>query len=173
MQEAEKVLRIEQDLAWLPKPNESRVVLSSQLPPLALLATALTLAFRDGSLLVTNLTSRGWDIPGGHIEPGELPEETARREVYEETGARLGPLHVLGYQRLRLLGPRPVTYRYPYPDSYQAFYWAQIATLDDFVPTAEAQERALFSPSEASMLAWVQRHRELYETALMQSTCSQ
>lgn len=163
-------MRVDQDLAWLPKPNESQVVLSSHLPPLALLATALVLAFRDDSLLVTNLTSRGWDIPGGHIEPGELPDETARREVYEETGARLGPLHVLGYQRLRLLGPRPASYRYPYPDSYQAFYWARITTLDDFVPTAETQGRALLSPDEASILAWVQRHRELYAIALVQST---
>ena len=28
-----------------------------------------------------------WEIPGGHIEPGESPEEAARRELFEETGA--------------------------------------------------------------------------------------
>ena len=27
-----------------------------------------------------------WLPPGGHIEPGELPDEAARREVLEETG---------------------------------------------------------------------------------------
>ena len=28
-----------------------------------------------------------WEIPGGHIEPGESPAEAARRELFEETGA--------------------------------------------------------------------------------------
>jgi 8-oxo-dGTP pyrophosphatase MutT (NUDIX family) len=30
-----------------------------------------------------------WLQPGGHIEPGETPEDAALREVYEETGLRL------------------------------------------------------------------------------------
>lgn len=28
-----------------------------------------------------------WEVPGGHREPGELILETAKRELYEETGA--------------------------------------------------------------------------------------
>lgn len=30
-----------------------------------------------------------WVQPGGHIENNELPEETAMRETYEETGVRI------------------------------------------------------------------------------------
>lgn len=30
-----------------------------------------------------------WVQPGGHIERNELPEETAMRETYEETGVRI------------------------------------------------------------------------------------
>lgn len=33
-----------------------------------------------------------WFTAGGGIEPGEAPEEAARREVFEEAGLRLGEL---------------------------------------------------------------------------------
>jgi 8-oxo-dGTP pyrophosphatase MutT (NUDIX family) len=33
-----------------------------------------------------------WAIPGGGQDPGESPEEAARRELLEETGYRLGDL---------------------------------------------------------------------------------
>lgn len=166
MQKAERILQIDQNLSWLPRPNESRVILSSQLPSGEMISTALVLAFDGDRLLQTNLAARGWDIVGGHIEPGESPEEAARREAYEEAGARLGELHLLGYQHLRLLGPRPATYRYSYPDSYQIFYWAQIEALDEFIPTEEARERALFAPDRARELPFVRTFRELYQVAL-------
>jgi 8-oxo-dGTP pyrophosphatase MutT (NUDIX family) len=161
----ERILYLAQNLSWLPQPNEARTVLSASLPPRELTATALVLAFDRGQLLQTRLAARGWDIVGGHLEPGESPEAAARREAYEEAGARLGEVHVLGYQRLRLLGPRPAGYRYAYPDSYQVFYWAQIEALDAFLPTEEALERALFAPDAARELPFVRALGELYLVA--------
>ncbi len=40
-----------------------------------------------------------WILPGGGAHAGETLEETARREVYEETGARLGELGPVVWQR--------------------------------------------------------------------------
>lgn len=37
-----------------------------------------------------------WDIPGGFCDDGEHPLETARRELYEETGQRVGELTLIG-----------------------------------------------------------------------------
>ncbi len=170
MQEAEKILQIEKDISWLPLPNEGTIVLSARLPHTELIHTSFVLAFADDRLLQTHLMKRGWDLPGGHVEPGESPEEAARREVYEETSARLGPLHLLGYQHLRLLCPRPASYQASYPDSYQVFYWAHVTSLDTFTPTGETRGAALFAPADAQALPWVQAHRQLYLAALAAAT---
>lgn len=46
-------------------------------------------AATDRVALIGRLDRRGrllWSLPKGHIEPGETPEQTAVREVAEETG---------------------------------------------------------------------------------------
>jgi 8-oxo-dGTP pyrophosphatase MutT (NUDIX family) len=38
------------------------------------------------AFLLLNYAGGHWDFPKGHVEPGENEEETARREIREETG---------------------------------------------------------------------------------------
>lgn len=49
---------------------------------------------RDGMILLTHETNSGWWLmPGGGLEEGETPEECCVREVEEETGYIVRPLH--------------------------------------------------------------------------------
>jgi ribosomal-protein-alanine N-acetyltransferase len=51
---------------------------------------------REGRVLLSGVHDETLDVrtvwvtPGGGLEPGETPEEAARRELYEETGLRVG-----------------------------------------------------------------------------------
>ena len=47
--------------------------------------TATTFVVHEGAtLLLWHKKMQAWLPPGGHIDPGELPEEAALREVREE-----------------------------------------------------------------------------------------
>ena len=49
--------------------------------------TAYCVALKDGKfLMVYNPKRKGWEMPGGRIEPGESVEDAAKRECLEESG---------------------------------------------------------------------------------------
>lgn len=43
--------------------------------------------YQNQWILVRHTERSTWEIPAGHIEIGEHPDQTARRELWEETGA--------------------------------------------------------------------------------------
>ena len=53
-----------------------------------LLKFAVIIAKTEGKYVFCKHKQRNtWEVPGGHREPGEIILDTAKRELYEETGA--------------------------------------------------------------------------------------
>jgi 8-oxo-dGTP diphosphatase len=59
-------------------------------------AVVVVLFSSEGLVLVRN-KERAWEFPGGRRERDESYQETAVREVYEETGAKVSDIVYLGY----------------------------------------------------------------------------
>jgi diadenosine hexaphosphate hydrolase (ATP-forming) len=55
----------------------------------------------EGAIVLRRNKRGGWLFPKGHVEPGEQPAETARREAEEETGLRVEVTGELGQVRMR------------------------------------------------------------------------
>jgi 8-oxo-dGTP diphosphatase len=63
------------------------------------MATAYAIAFDgDRFLMVRHPRRGGWEMPGGHVEPGESPEEAASREFIEESGYSIRIVGRMDYQ---------------------------------------------------------------------------
>lgn len=66
--------------------------------------TVATFVVADAKvLLLHHKKLQRWLPPGGHIEPNELPDEAAVREVYEEAGIRV---ELVGERALPVADPR-------------------------------------------------------------------
>jgi 8-oxo-dGTP diphosphatase len=98
-----------------------------------------------------------WDLPGGHVDPGELPREALVRELYEELG---------------LVVPAPAGR--PFATIHDEGVELTIWLID------EAQEVHNRAPAEHDELRWVTRHElpslllahPSYVALLYQAYCS-
>jgi 8-oxo-dGTP pyrophosphatase MutT (NUDIX family) len=117
-------------------------------PPRELCSTAYCFGFKDGKMALTR-HHRGWDIPGGHVEPGESAEDAARREMYEETGMTVGDLHLVAVQLVHQDKPHERNGRpYPFPEFYGMWYTAPILAIGPIPAGSESFESRLFTPVE-------------------------
>jgi ADP-ribose pyrophosphatase YjhB (NUDIX family) len=152
-----KVLQSFRNISWLPKPNTISEVLSSTLPSIEKVTTVFGVVTYKGTVLLAHLY-RGWDLPGGHVEEGEGFTEALEREVFEETKVRIHQPTLVGYQKLEILAEKPENYRYPYPDSYQLHFHAEVKEICDFEGDQETKGRDFFSFDQAAQLPNLQ-HR--------------
>ena len=70
-------------LAWLPRP------LDETADPVHVTGSAIVLDGAGRTLLHRHKRLGRWLQPGGHVDPGESPDQAALREAREETGIPL------------------------------------------------------------------------------------
>lgn len=104
--------------------------------------------FHEGKILLTQVKGRGFNIPGGHIDPGETPEEAFHRESFEEGYIKgkiryIGALEVSHQENLHFnpSGKYPLI-------GYQMFYRMDIDTVHPFLREHEATARIWVEPEE-------------------------
>ncbi len=126
----------------------------------SLLKFAVIAARMNGQWIFVKHKERDtWEIPGGHREPGEDLDETARRELYEETGAEVFDIKpVCDYSVIR-----------DSETSYGRLYMSEVLVLGE-LPELEIREVALFHkmPEQLTYPA-IQPH--LYHKILHEITC--
>lgn len=150
----------------MPENSEGRLYHTDELPAPAVCRTAFAFAFLEDRMLFTRLVKRGWDIPGGHIEPGETPAQAAVRETLEEAQVVVEPLELIGIQELEVFGSLPRAEWKKPALTAQIFYLCRVVEILPFTATEEAADRAFFAPSEVRPFPTLVNHAALYELAL-------
>ena len=159
------LLFAEENVEWLPLKNHVEFYRDTQIPKRDLITSVFVFAFLGDQILFTKHRDRGWDIPGGHIERNETPEDALKREVYEETCAKLKNIRAFGYFKIVLSEFNPAILNYPFPESYLLLYIGHVDSLDPFVAEYETQARKFFPPAETKNMFWVKRYRTIYDAA--------
>lgn len=94
--------------------------------PLILTGSVVILMDRESRILLQRRSDNGcWGFPGGSLELGESFEETARREVFEETGLTVGELNLIN-----LYSGRHTLFEYP--NGHQVYSAIAVFTSTDF-----------------------------------------
>ena len=117
---------------------------SDFVPPFEKITSVAVVPFMEnGNIVVTDLKSRGIDIPGGHVLESEKNiEETARRESYEEAFITLRDIKVATVIQSDYYGSSDDEL------TYMVITTAMVDELEKFIPSPEASNRKIMSTEE-------------------------
>ena len=117
--------------------------LSDEMPDEQLCTAVFCLAVltKNPERIVLARNKRGWEMLGGHIEPGEDLEQAARREALEEGGFYVS--------RLRPFGYRKVIARAPIVNDHHGGYYPPVGYIPHYIATTD---RELVDPSGEEIL---------------------
>ena len=86
-------------------PNVEITYLPAESVPLEDLTYVVIGARENGKWIFVRHQDRdSWELPAGHVEPGESASDAARRELYEETGTSRSEMEVLWDYSVRMNG---------------------------------------------------------------------
>ncbi len=128
-----KLLNSITGVSWLPSGSILQNILflnkKIEFVSLGKVTSVFAFVFRGDEIALLKHTdiTRGYDIPGGHIELGETAFDALNREVMEEIGCSIENIHCIGCQRIVKLVPEP---KYPDLISTQLFYTADLKNIE-------------------------------------------
>lgn len=124
-----------------------------------LLKFAVILAKTEGKYVFCKHKDRNtWEIPGGHREPGERILDTARRELYEETGAlefEIRPVCV--YSVIRSEGSGEESFGMLFFADIKAFEAELHSEIDRIAVTAELPEKWTYPEIQPELMKEAER----------------
>jgi len=113
-------------------------------------------------VLITQHKDGTYRLPGGTVEPGESTEQTLRREIYEETAAKVLEYRMLTYSKV-----------WPEDDESHVEYhlkcWAKVELLDESVkdPSGSSIDRLVVTLEELrEKIKWSDNKEALLQLAL-------
>ncbi|MEK7564593.1 MAG: NUDIX domain-containing protein [Patescibacteria group bacterium] len=128
---------------WEKTQNKLTFKVSKSLPWDIRMTAIKCIIIRNNKILMTKVP-RGWDIPTGHIEEGETPEDALKREVFEETGTILHSYTLLGYLHSVKIKENKENKKYPKISAIPIFIANKFTVKKKFEKLHEATDRKFF-----------------------------
>ena len=104
---------------WPWGPTRAKFVMLNALPPSQLISNVNIVPQVDDAWLMFQHEDLSWDVPGGTIEEGERFDDTLKRELLEEVGAKLVSFSIFGAWHCFSMASKPYRPHLPHPEYYR------------------------------------------------------